>query len=253
MANDCIPYYESADRLTVGLIEAVKGKRFLAPGENMLSGPGMPTAPQVGASDPVDGANIMAYHCPAGAKPLGVSTWDEEAGGKCGCITEGVVPVTAGENIAAGAPVAAGPNGVAVAVSATGTSAVLEFGAGANNKIKLVQITPGAAKVKIILSVAGNSTPLSVTAAGEVITVNVATSAGGAATSTATEIINAINSTLASNAKVQAANAGTSTGAEVVAALAETPLAGGAAQAEKCGLCLNGVVSGNDAMVKLHC
>jgi hypothetical protein len=252
MSNDLYPYYEDADRVTVGCVEAVKGKRFIAPAENMLSGPGMPAAAQVGASDPVDGANIMAAHCPAGAKALGVSTWDEVAGGKTGCISEGIVPVTAGENLAAGQSVAAGPNGVAVAVSATGTAATLEFGA-SNAIIKLVQIIAGAAKVKIILKVSGNNTPLSVTAAGEVITVNVATNGSGEATSTATEVINAINSTEASNAKVQAANGGASTGAGVVAALAETPLAGGAAQAEKNGLCLTGVTSGNDAMIKLHC
>jgi hypothetical protein len=252
MSNDLIPFYEDADRVTVGCVEAITGKRFIAPIESMLSGPGMPATVQVGASDPVDGANIMAAHCPAGARALGVSTWDEVAGGKTGCISEGIVPITAGENLVAGQLVAAGAGGVAVGVSATGTAATLAFGAG-NAKIKLVQIVSGAAKVKIILAVAGNNTPLSVTAAGEVITVNVGTNGTGEAISTATEVINAINSTAASNAKVMAANDGASTGAAAVAALAETALTGGGGQAVENGLVVSGATSGNDAAVKLHC
>jgi hypothetical protein len=252
-SNECIPFYESADRLTGGCVEAVKGKRFVAPIESMLSGPGMPATAQVGASDPIDGGNIMVAHCPAGARALGVSAWDEEVGGKTGVITEGVVPVVAGANLAAGQVVAVGAEGKAVAASATGTAASLELGAGANNKIKLVQITPGAAKVKVILAVAGANTPLTVTAAGEVITVNVGTGAGSEAISTAAEVIAAINSTLASNAKVMAANAGASNGSTAVAALAETALTGGAEPTADVGLCLTGVTSGEDAMIKLHC
>jgi hypothetical protein len=254
--NDCIPLFEDADRLTVQCVEAVKGKRFITAVENFLSGPGMPAAPQVGASDPVDGSNIMAAHCPAGAKALGVSTWDEEEGGKTGCITEGVVPVTAGANIIAGAIVAVGAEGKAVNSAAEGTAAVIETGVVANNnRIRWTQVKPGAAAVKVILKVAGNNTPLSVKVAGEVITVEVATDGAAKAISTAAQVIEAVNKSAEASAKVLAANGGASTGAGVVVAVteAEGTLAGGTSPTADCGIAVSGALNGEDVYVKLHC
>jgi hypothetical protein len=251
-SNQCIPFQEDADRVTGQCVEEVKGKRFVSTVENLLSGPGMPATAQVGASDPVDGGNFMVAHCPAGARALGVSTWDEVSGGKIGIISEGIVPVTAGANLAAGQTVAVGAEGKAVAAAAEGTAATLEFGAG-NAIIKLTQVAPGASKTKIVLAIAGANTPLTVTVAGEVTTVHVGTNALSEAVSTAAEVINAINSTAASSAVLQAANGGASNGTGVVAAKAETALAGGTSPTADVGLCLTGVASGEDAMIKLHC
>lgn len=252
--NDCIPLFEDADRLTVQCVEAVKGKRFITAVENLLSGPGMPAAPQVGASDPVDGGNIMAAHCPAGARALGVSTWDEETGGKTGCITEGVVPVTAGANIAAGEVVAVGAEGKAVKAAAEGTAAVLETGVVANNnRIKWVQIAPGAAKVEVVLAVAGANTPLSVAVAGEVVTVTVGTDSESKALSTAAEVIAAVNAHAEASTKVLAANGGASTGAGKVVAVAKTALVGGTSATADCGIAVSGALTNEDVYVKLHC
>ncbi len=255
-SNECIPLFESADRLTGQVVAPVNGKRFVAPIENFLSGPGIPATAQVGASDPVDGSNIMIAHAPSGSRALGVSTWDaltEEE--KVGIITEGVVPVTAGANLAAGQTVAVGAEGKAVAAAAEGTAATLETGVVAeNNRIKWTAVTPGAkAGLKIVLAVAGANTPLSVTVAGEVITVHVATNGASAAISTAAQIINKVNETAAATALLIASNGGASNGTGVVAAVAETALAGGTSATADVGLAVSGASSGEDVYIKLHC
>jgi hypothetical protein len=109
--NECIPFYEEADRLAVQASTAVTGKRFITPVANRLSGPLIPATSQVGASDPTDGARLQVGHCPAGATPLGVSSWDAAIGEGLDAIRVGVVPVTAAANIAAGAAVEVGANG----------------------------------------------------------------------------------------------------------------------------------------------
>lgn len=254
-ANECIPLFEDADRLTINATAPIKGKRFVAPSQNFTSGPGIPTAAQVGASDPVDGSNINAEHCPAGARPLGVSTWDLPViGEKGGCITEGVVPVTAAENLLAGEEVEVGPEGKAAKVTAASGAAVLKTGVVANkNAIQWTAAKPGSLP-KIVLKVAGANTPLSVTVAGSVVTVNVATNAGSEAISTAQEAINAVNENAEASALVMAANAETSSGTGVVAAVAETALAGTTVTANgSAGLTVSGALSGEDVYVKLHC
>ena len=72
-----------------------------------------------------------------------------------------------------------------------------------------------------------NNATLSVSVTGTVITVNLATGAGGAITSTATLVAAAIAANSAANALVTCANTGASTGAGVVAALLQTYLGDG--------------------------
>jgi hypothetical protein len=81
--------------------------------------------------------------------------------------------------------------------------------------------------VRVRYVVAGNNTALSVAVAGNDITVNVATDGGGAATSTAAQVRDAINASGPAAALVTAANAAGNDGTGVVVALAYTNLSGG--------------------------
>lgn len=111
MANDMIPFYETADRFTGQATATVTGKRMLTISGNRVSGPGIPATAQVGASDPVDGGNYRVAHAAAAALSIGVSTWDAASGEKVGVVTRGIVPVTADGAIAAGAAVEVGTTG----------------------------------------------------------------------------------------------------------------------------------------------
>lgn len=84
------------------------------------------------------------------------------------------------------------------------------------NNISLRLVNPGT-----------NSAALSINVTGQAITVNLATSAGGAITTTATQLATAIAANAAANALVGVANTGASTGAGVVTALPTTFLSGG--------------------------
>jgi hypothetical protein len=257
LTNECIPLFEDADRLTVRAVQPISGKRFLAPGQNFLSGPGMPAAAQVGASDPVDGGNIQAIHAPAGSRALGVSTWDVLEGEDVGCIAEGIVPVTAGGTILAGEEVMPGPEGKAVVWASGAGAAVLKTGevggSHPNTAIEWTAIKTGTAP-KIIIAVAGNNTAFSIAVSGEKVTINVATGASGESLTTATEAIEKANENKEVTEKVTAANYGTSTGAGALAAVAETALSGTTDTTQgSSGLAVSGATSGNDVFVKLHC
>jgi hypothetical protein len=99
--------------------------------------------------------------------------------------------------------------------------------AGANNDLTFTARVKGASVASVRYVVAGNNTALSVAVAGQAITVNVATDGGGAATSTADNVRDAINKDAAASAILRAERAAANDGTGVVAALAATPLAGG--------------------------
>ncbi len=94
------------------------------------------------------------------------------------------------------------------------------FGTSGNN-ITLTLSDPGAP-----------SQPLSVTVAGNDITVSLATNAQGVITSTASDVVSALNSSAAASALVSAALAPGNDGTGVVTAMSQTNLSGGAAQAK---------------------
>lgn len=101
--------------------------------------------------------------------------------------------------------------------------------AGANNDLTFTAIVagPGGNSIAIVYVVAGASTPLSVAVTGFTITVNVATNAGSAAISTASEVLSAILGNRDAAALLSVALATSNDGTGVVVALASTPLAGG--------------------------
>ncbi len=100
MANECIPFYEPGQRITAQATAGVTGKRFV----------------NVSANRQTDGSISVAHATAAGAV-FGVSTYDAATGEKLGVIRGGVVPVTAGGTIAAGARVEVGTNGQAVTLA----------------------------------------------------------------------------------------------------------------------------------------
>lgn len=116
-------------------------------------------------------------------------------------------------------------NGGAVAASTTrgtgnaGLTITANTAGTGGNSIRYAHVVP-----------AGSNAPLSVTVAGNDITVNLATGAtAGTATSTASEVIAAVNASLEASALVTASLPGTSDGTGVVAASALAALTGGAA------------------------
>jgi hypothetical protein len=103
---------------------------------------------------------------------------------------------------------------------------------GTNNDLKITSVHGGVKgnSYSVVFVVAGTNTPLSVSRAGNVITVNVATNGAGAATSTAAQVRDAINASDEAKHLVRAELAAGNDGTGVVTALASTPLAGGTAQ-----------------------
>lgn len=116
--------------------------------------------------------------------------------------------------------------------AASAVAAALATGiVGSNNAITFTARTPGVGgnSVRIAFVNAGASKPLTVDVAnnGVDITVQLATDGSSVITSTAQNVMDAIQANGAANALVSAANTSTSTGAGLVAALAFTALAAG--------------------------
>ena len=119
-------------------------------------------------------------------------------------------------------------SGGAPAVKAVLTTAL----AGVNNDLTFLAKTGGTAGNGITVALvdpAGNDQALDVTVIASAITVHLATGVGGAITSTATQVKNAINADVEAKALVTASVAPGNSGAGVVIALAPANLAGGAA------------------------
>ncbi len=103
---------------------------------------------------------------------------------------------------------------------------------GENNDITFTanEAGTGGNAIKVeLLDPSGNSQALSVSVSGDTIVVSLATSGEGAITSTAAEVIAAINAHLVAKELVTAENAAENTGVGVVTALAATALSGGTA------------------------
>jgi hypothetical protein len=253
---EAFPLFEDSDRITGICTEAVLGKRFVAPTQAPLSGPGIPATAQVGASDPVDGANVPIGHIP-GVRQLGVAIWSGSMWDKVGVATEGIFPITVGpETLAPGELCGAGEKGLAVKVGvAKMTDALLVTGAG---KAGLVfrAVEPGevaGTAWKFIIKVAGAKTAKKVVVAGKVLTVTCATNAGAESITTAKEVMEAVNNDPVASLAFHVALAEGSDGSAVAEAMGEKALEGGGGTSVESGLVVIGATTGNDAYVKLHC
>lgn len=117
-----------------------------------------------------------------------------------------------------------------------GTAATLSTNlTGANNDLTFTARQGGqlanATTIRYV-DPAGNNAALSVSVSTQAITVNLATDGGGAITSTAATIRDAINGSSAASALVFAANKAANDGTGVVTAMAATALSGGAGKVQ---------------------
>lgn len=92
-ANECIPVYEVADRITGEATENLTGKRFVvvdatSRAKGGLAGLGTDAAPSA--------VNYKISVPAAGVKCFGVAMWDIASGAKGPVIREGIVPVEVG-------------------------------------------------------------------------------------------------------------------------------------------------------------
>lgn len=103
---------------------------------------------------------------------------------------------------------------------------------GTNNDLVLTAKVagPGGNSITITYTVAGANTPLTVVVSGFAINVNVATSAGSAATSTSAQIKAALEANSDASSLVSVAHAASNDGTGVVTALSVQSLAGGGLQ-----------------------
>lgn len=99
---------------------------------------------------------------------------------------------------------------------------------GSNTGLTWSALEPGDSEITVSLSdPAGNDQALGVTVVGTDIDVSLATDGSGTLTSTAAEVLAAVNADAAAAALVAVSHTGASTGAGVVAAVAQTDLTGG--------------------------
>ena len=103
MANECIPLYQPGEHITAAVATAVTGKTFVD-----ISGATL---------NPATGALISVAPATAAGKILGVAAFDAAVGAQVPVIGEGVVPVTAGAAITAGAEVEVGTGGKAITLA----------------------------------------------------------------------------------------------------------------------------------------
>ena len=103
MANECIPLYQPGEHITAAVATAVTGKTFVD-----ISGATL---------NPATGALISVAPATAAGKVLGVAAFDAAVGAQVLAIGEGVVPVTAGAAITAGAEVEVGTGGKAITLA----------------------------------------------------------------------------------------------------------------------------------------
>lgn len=115
-------------------------------------------------------------------------------------------------------------------VGAVNSNGQLATNFGGNADVQYVAKAVGTAGnlVTVAYVVAGNNTALSVSVTGNAITVNLATSAGGAPTSTADQVIAAVNASGPASALVGASRAANQNGTGVPTAMTVTLLGGGA-------------------------
>lgn len=131
MANDLIPFFENASRVTCVATGAVTGKRFVS----------------ISAEPNANGTYSVAATGAAG-KVFGVACWDAAIGDQVTVVTVPsgqIVPVTASGAIAAGASVKPGAAGVAVAATATDRAYGICVVGAADGEDAAIQLIPHTA------------------------------------------------------------------------------------------------------------
>jgi hypothetical protein len=240
LANECIPFYEDDKRVTGEPTSTVTGKRCV----------------EVSGDRTADG-NVAIAPCPSGLRPYGVASHDAAVAAKVAVLRRMTVPITADGAISAGDQVMVGAVGKAKTHGAVSANeATLTVGAG-NSKVKVTAVEEGEDGNAIRLSIvnAGASQALAVDVDGRDIIVTAATNGSSVITSTAAQVIAAINEDNTASQLVTAANGAGSDGTGVVAAVAATNLAGGVGEGDSgsvIGVALADADDGDDAQIALY-
>jgi hypothetical protein len=103
-SNECIPFYDDGDEVTVHAANALTGKRFAA-----ITGRQAGYRAGTGANANLDtsgvGGNYTADVPGAGVKAFGVVQYDVAAGEKVTLMKRKILPVTAGATVTVGSEV----------------------------------------------------------------------------------------------------------------------------------------------------
>src|SRR5438128_1268761 len=211
VANECIPKYEPGQRITGEATAAVTGKRVLRI-----------------SADRTDEGNISVAHANAEGPIIGVASHDAASGDLVTVIGSGaVVPIDPSADVTAGDEVVAAASGKVAPVSEAGAAATVTVGSG-NSKVKVTANEVGEGGNAITLTIVdpgGTTASLAVDTDNEAITVSLAR-ASSAITSTAADVIAAINEHDGASRLVTASNGASSNGTGTAAAASSTPLTG---------------------------
>ncbi len=255
--NECIPFYENGDTITVTTPGAVSGKTFAAISASRPYGPGFSLT-----STDSGGGNLVCSTAAAGSKAFGVFANDQPvAEGKVSvvCGVGFIVPVVSGTAFVAGEDVAVGAGGLAVKVTANvaGSSATALLGKiASNNALTATSVAKDSSgnNVSIVIKPLGVSGVFGIVIVGNTIEVTLKTSAGSVSEVTATELIAKIAAEPKAAALLGLTNTGASTGAGLVEPQVLLPLTGGldAGSARAVGMAVSSCNLGEDAQVKLY-
>jgi hypothetical protein len=251
--NECIPFYENGDTITVSTPGAVSGKTFAKISASRPYGPGFSLT-----STDSGGGNLVCETATAGSKPFGVFANDQPvAEGKVAvvCGVGFIVPVTAAVALIAGEDVAVGANGQVTKYSnAVGAAATANIGkVASNNALTLTSVAKDSSgnNVQILIKPLTASAAFAINVVGNLIEVTLKTSAGSVSEVTATELIAKLAASAAANALLTAANTGASTGAGLVEPQPVTNLSGGG-DARAVGMAVSACNAAEDAQIKLY-
>lgn len=254
--NECIPFYENGDTITVSVAGGVSGKTFAVISASRPYGPGFSLT-----STDSGGGNLVCNTCPAGGIAFGVFANDQPtAEGKVAvlCGVGFVVPVVAGTAFNAGEECAVGAEGKAVKVTpnAAGVAAKGTLGVIASNNSVLITsdfLDSSGNAIKVVIEPLGVSGAFGIVQVGDEFKVTLKTSAGKVSEVTGAELITKLNANAGFKALAVASNNGASTGAGL-AEPGEVQLTGGldAGTARAAGLVVSACNQGEDAQVKLY-
>lgn len=140
MANDLVPFFFPGKNVTYKATATVTGKRFLKVSGNRTGGPGLST----------DLLNVYQFApvSASGGIAVGVSDKDVASAALGGAFVAGVVPVTAGDTIAAGGLVQSDAAGKAIPLVSGGHGLGLCLNGA---------VADGDAEVLLLLSAAGEA------------------------------------------------------------------------------------------------
>lgn len=251
--NECVPFYENGDTITVTTPGPVSGKTFAAISASRPYGPGFSLT-----STDSGGGTLVCSTAATGSKPFGVFSSDQPvAEGKVAviCGVGFIVPVVAGQALVAGEDVAVGAGGQVVKLSNVGgVAATAQIGkVASNNALTLSSVAKDSSgnNVQFLIKPLTPTAAFAINVVGNLIEVTLKTSAGSVSEVTAAELITKLAANAGANALLTAANTTGSSGAGLAEPQPVINLSGGG-DARAVGMAVSACNSGEDAQIKLY-